>query len=365
LDNHWPILSLEAAMVRTASRKVLQSPRPESGHLVKPERLHLVLEAIRDAGERGITKAGLSRKLGGVAMRTVDRAVQLLEEQGARFGKAREGRPALIHFTLEKAPDWDSRITPHARMALEVALMALEGTATELWFDHLEGLRALADSHLSTRDRALFRALQEHVCVRGGADDQQALDTRMLTQVLLALGHPEGPRELELTYKAASTGRTSGRIVVPFTLTHDVFSGGTFLLAWDQAKQEPRHFRLARIEEARALPRRGLIPDKGPLEQARDLQIGGWYRPAPPFRVSLRVAGTNWPQALLDAPPALPDITVRKEKGGAVLVNFQATEPSGPTRFILQFGADAEVLEPQALRGHIAKLLEDMAAGYR
>jgi predicted DNA-binding transcriptional regulator YafY len=352
-------------MPRATSRKILESPRPHSGHLVKPERLQIVLEAIRDAGERGITKAGLSRCLGGVALRTVDRAVQMLEEQGARFGKARDGRPAIIHFTLEKAPDWDSRITPHARMALEVALMALEGTATELWFDHLEGLRALADSHLSSRDRDLFRALQSHVCMRGSADDQQALDTRMLTQVLLALGHPEGPRELDLTYQAASTGRTSTRTVVPFTLTHDVFSGGAFLLAWDPAKQEPRHFRLARIEAAKALPKRGLIPDKNPLEQARDLQIGGWFSPSAPFRVSLRVSGTNWPRALLDAPPALPGITVHKEKGGTVQLNFQATELSGPTRFILQFGADAEVLEPKVVREHLSRTLKAMIARYR
>ena len=352
-------------MARSASRKALESPRPDGGHLVKPERLQAVLEAIRDAGDRGVTKASLARRLGGVAMRTVDRAVQLLEEQGARFGKDREGRPAVIHFTLEKAPDWDSKITPHARMALEVALMALEGTATELWYDQLEGLRTLADSHLSTRDRDLFRALQEHVCVRGGADDQQALDTKMLTQVLLALGHPEGPRELELTYKAASTGRTSARTVVPFTLTHDVFSGGAFLLAWDPAKLEPRPFRLARIVEAKMLPKRGLIPDKRPLEQARDLQIGGWFSPATPFQVRVRIGGTNWPQALLDAPPALPRVTVRKEKGGTVLLTFQATELSGPTRFVLQFGADAEVIEPKTLRDHIAKALKAMAINYR
>jgi len=352
-------------MARSASRRPLESPKPESGHLVKPERLQTVLEAIRDAGPRGITKEGLSRKLGGVALRTVDRAIQLLEEQGGRFGKAREGRPALIHFTFEKAPDWDSKITPHARVALEVALMALEGTATELWFDQLEGLRSLADSHLSSRDRDLFRALQSHVSVRGSADDQQALDTRMLTQVLLALGHPEGPRELELTYAAASTGRTSARTVVPFTLTHDVFSGGAFLLAWDPAKQEPRHFRLARIEEAKALPKRGLIPDKAPLEAARDFQIGGWYSAAQPFPIQVRVSGTNWPQALLDAPPALPGVTVRKEKGGTVRLGFQATELSGPTRFILQFGADAEVIEPKPLRAHLAATLKAMAGRYR
>jgi len=352
-------------MARSASRKAPESPRPDGASLVKPERLQAVLEAIRDAGERGITKAGLARRLGGVAMRTVDRAIALLEDQGGRFGKAREGRPAVIHFTLEKAPDWDSRITPHARLAMEVALMALEGTATEMWYDHLEGLRALADSHLSSRDRTLFDALQSHVCVRGGADDQQALDTKMLSQVLMALGHPEGPRELELTYAAASTGRTSARTVIPFTLTHDVFSGGAFLLAWDSAKQEPRHFRLARIVEAKALPKRGLIPDKGPLEQARDLQIGGWFSPAAPFQVRVRVGGSNWPQALLDAPPALPRVDVRKERGGTVLLAFQATELSGPTRFILQFGADAEGLEPKGLRDHLARTLKAMAGRYR
>ncbi len=352
-------------MAHSTPRKALESPRPDGANLVKPERLQAVLEAIRDAGERGITKAGLARKLGSVAMRTVDRAIMLLEEQGARFGKAREGRPAVIHFTLEKAPDWDSKITPHARLALEVALMALEGTATEMWYDQLAGLRALADSHLSSRDRSLFDALQAHVCVRGGADDQQALDTKMLSQVLMALGHPEGPRELELTYAAASTGRTSTRTVVPFTLTHDVFSGGAFLLAWDPAKQEPRHFRLARILEAKVLSRRGLIPDKRPLEQARDLQIGGWFSAGEPFEVQVRVGGSNWPQALLDAPPALPSVSVLKEKGGTVLLAFLATEPSGPTRYLLQFGADAEVLEPPSLRSHLKDTLKAMAARYR
>ncbi|HJW72991.1 MAG TPA: WYL domain-containing protein [Geothrix sp.] len=349
-------------MVRAA--KSLPSTRP-GGSLVRPEHLQAVLEGIRDAGTRGLTKEALSKRLGGMTHRTVDRAIASLEEQGARFGKERSGSPAVIHFTLAKAPDWDTKITPHARLALEVALMALEGTATELWYDQLEGLRTLADSHLSTRDRELFRALQAHVTLRGGADDQQALDTKMLTQVLLALGHPEGPRELELTYRAASTGRTSARTVVPFTLTHDVFSGGAFLLAWDPAKQEPRHFRLARIEEARALPKRGLIPDKAPLERAQQLQIGGWFSLTEPFQVQVRVGGTNWPQALLDAPPALPGVGVRKEKGGTVLLTFQATELSGPTRFVLQFGADAEVIEPKAFRNHLTATLKTMANRYR
>jgi predicted DNA-binding transcriptional regulator YafY len=81
--------------------------------------------------------------------------------------------------------------------------------------------------------------------------------------------------------------------------------------------------------------------------------------------VSLRVRGTNWLQALLDAPPALPRVTVRKEKGGTVLLSFQATELNGPTRFSLQFGAEAEVVEPKTLRTHLAATLKAMAANYR
>jgi predicted DNA-binding transcriptional regulator YafY len=77
------------------------------------------------------------------------------------------------------------------------------------------------------------------------------------------------------------------------------------------------------------------------------------------------VGGTNWPQALLDAPPALPSVTVRKEKGGTVLLGFQATELSGPTRFVLQFGADAEVVEPKSLREHLSRTLAAMARKYR
>ena len=352
-------------MSRLSTRKPLASPRPDGGNLVKPERLQDVLEAIRDAGERGITKTELVRKLGGVATRTVDRAIQLLEEQGASLGKARRGRPPVIHFTLEKAPTWDTRITPHARAALEVALLALEGTATELWGEHLKGLRRLADSHLSTRDRSLFDTLQSHLCVRGGADDQTALDTAMLSQVLLALGHPDGARELELTYTAAYRNSTSTRIVVPFTLTHDVFSGGAFLLALDVAKQEPRQFRLARIQAARASSRRGLITDKAPLERARDYQIGGWFSPRAPFQVEVRVGGTNWPRALQDAPPALPGIEVLAERNGTVKLRFMTTDLNGPTRFLLQFGPDAEVLAPVELREHLAGVARAMVDLYR
>ena len=64
--------------------------------LVDAERLRETLHHLREAGEKGITKAQLARKLGGVATRTVDRALGLLEAQGARILRSRAGRPAAI-----------------------------------------------------------------------------------------------------------------------------------------------------------------------------------------------------------------------------------------------------------------------------
>jgi predicted DNA-binding transcriptional regulator YafY len=58
-------------------------------------------------------------------------------------------------------------------------------------------------------------------------------------------------------------------------------------------------------------------------------------------------------------------VTVRKEKGGTVLLSFLATDLQGPTRYILQLGADAEALEPKSLRTQLAATLKAMAARYR
>jgi predicted DNA-binding transcriptional regulator YafY len=58
-------------------------------------------------------------------------------------------------------------------------------------------------------------------------------------------------------------------------------------------------------------------------------------------------------------------VAVRKEKGGTVLLSFLSTDLQGPTRYILQLGAEAEALEPKALRTHLAATLKAMATRYR
>lgn len=329
--------------------------------LVDRERLKLTLQLLREAGDTGLTKAQLCRKLGSVSSRTVDRAVGLLEAQGARISKPRRGRPAVIHFILDKGPSWDEHVSADARLALRVATLSLSQTGTALWGDKLQALEALASEHMSNRDRQVFQSLQRAIRVQGGVDDPIEVPT-VLEPILKAL---EQGRALELEYDSASSRQTATYEVVPYALTHDLFSGGAFLLAWDSTRNRIAHFRLGRIQKARSL-RIANVPDKAQMEQSARFQVGGWTSDAAPFTIQACISGTGWVQALKEAPPALPGFRSEPDAAGeSTRVTFQANHAAGASRWLLQFGEACEVLEPEWLRTDIRQRLEAALRRYR
>jgi predicted DNA-binding transcriptional regulator YafY len=327
------------------------------------EVLRLAVRLLREAGDKGLTREALAKGLG-KSPRQVNRVVEVLADQGATFDKQRltNNGASVVVYRLVQGPAWDESISPHALTALRLAFQALEQVGSEIWADHLQTFQELAGHHLTSRDRIFFASLAGRVGLRGTVTDPQLLDPDILAEVIRALGAPNGPMQLEVTY--APPGRDSWtRAVCPYTLTHDAFGGGAFLLVWDLERTRAIHLRLNRIEQAHALSRPGLVPDERPLRHAAAYQIGGWFEAAPPFPVVVRVKGRTWPQALLESPPALPEVSVDQEET-TVQVQFLATEPYAPARWALQFGGDAEVLEPPAVRDLVRQRLVDALAQY-
>lgn len=328
--------------------------------LVDKDRLREALALLRDAGTEGLTRERLRTKMGGVSLRTVDRTIQLLEAQGARLERARRGSPAVLHFTLKKGPSWDEHVSSEARLALRVAGLSLAQSGTNLWQDQLEALENLAAERMSSRDRRLFDNLKKAIRVQGGVEDPIEAED-ILEPILKAL---DGQKELEVEYQAAGAKAPSTLKVVPYALTHDLFSGGTFLLVWEPARQLPLHLRLSRIAALKVAPRTGAFPAEL-MAQAARYQIGGWTSAEPPFDVEARIRGAHWIQAFKEAPPALPGFSADPEPGGAaVRVRFKATHPHGATRWLMQFGASAEVLAPEALRRELRDQFRKAAAQY-
>ncbi len=336
---------------------------PDTQHQVNADRLRLAVRLLREAGARGTTREELAKGLN-VSTRQVDRTIKVLIDDGAEVERQRQTHDgaSIVHITLRKGPKWDESISPRALTALRIAMMALEQVGTDIWAEHLEAFERLTGPQLTTRDRIIFNSLVTRVRMNGTVTDPQLMDQDVLAAVLSALGAPNGPLQLELTY--TPPGRpTWTRAVSPYCLTHDAFSGGAFLLVWDIEKRRAIHLRLNRIDHAKALRSPAVIPNERPLEHAARYQIGGWFAPDPPFAVEVKVTGTNWAKALLEAPPALPDIAVFIE-GKDVRVRFMATEPYAPARWILQFGPDAQVLEPKSLRDVVKDRLTQSLAKY-
>lgn len=334
-------------------------PAPETRGLVDAARLRAALLLLREAGPEGLSRQRLAAGMGGVSLRTVDRALRLLEEQGARLERRRAGSPPVLRFQLLRGPAWDEHVSGEARLALRVAGLFLASSGALLWQDPLEALERLASEHMSTRDRRLFESLKRAVRVQGGVEDP--LETpEILEPVLRGL---DGPRELEIAYRAAGAREPALHRVVPYALDHDLFSGGTFLLVWEPDRSRPLHLRLNRIETVKVTARPGVLPE-GRMAQAAHYQIGGWTSGDPPFQVEALIRGAHWAQVFTEAPPALPDFELLPGPEGAARVRFKATHDNGALRWLLQFGPAAEVLAPARLREAMAGQLREALARY-
>lgn len=340
----------------------MKPPTPkgiQSKGLVDTARLRAALGFIRESGSEGITRERLRKDLGGVSLRSVDRIITLLEGDGARLIRHRRGWPSRVHFILEKGPTWDEHVTPESRLALRLASLVLSQSGTLMWQDKLEILERLAADRMSRRDLRMFELLHRAIRVQGGVEDPVETPD-ILEPILCAL---EGSRVIEVDYQAASANRATTFEVVPYALTHDLFSGGVFLLVWEERRKTPLHLRLNRVGAIR-LTQRIQKPPEALMERAACYQIGGWTSGEAPFEVTAKIQGTHWIQAFREAPPALPDFQADAAKDGkSVLVRFKANHPYGATRWLMQFGSSAEVLEPDAIRKEIKK--QFLAAAHR
>ncbi len=337
--------------------------RIQTRGLVDEGRLRHAAEAFREAGENGLTRQGLAKVLG-VSLRTADRARELLTEQGARFESLPHAQRQEKRFSMPKGPNWDTRISKEARLALRVAAQALSRGGGHLFADQLSSLESLADQAMTSRDRNLFQNLRKNVRVLGGAaDDPTEEQARVLESLLLAFSYPI-TRELELAYRRVGKSTPWFLRLAPHCLTQDMLSGGTYLLGWDVEARRVLQLRISRIDSAKVTQRPAVIPHPDLLDRAARFQMGGWVSTDDPFEVKVRIRGTHWMQSLEETQPDFPEFRVERERGGqSVLVSFLANHLWGPMRWVLQMGRWAEVIAPEGLKAEIAASARELLKG--
>jgi len=327
--------------------------------IIAIDKLKEAVRRFHKAGDKGLTRDQLARAVD-LSLRGVDRILAQLRKDGAVIEAATPPGQRSQVYRMTRAPRWDRRISGDTRLALRLAGLALSASGTRQWDGILEVLNSLADEKMTDADRLVFQRMERAVRIQGDVEDPIEGE-KVLEPLLRAL---EARSLVTLDYRAAGWENSIQLQVVPYTLVHDLFAGSAFLVAWNREKGQVIHLRLNRIDAVK-FDGRGIL---GPealrlLEQSALYQVGGWSDSVDPLEVVVQIRGRYWVQALRDAPPPLPDYWFETE-GETLKVHFKATHFAGVSRWVLQFGADAVVLSPPALREEIAARIAATMALY-
>jgi predicted DNA-binding transcriptional regulator YafY len=159
-----------------------------------------------------------------------------------------------------------------------------------------------------------------------------------VAQVLaLARRARDESRRLEVAYCGSSEEQTT-RVVHPYQIVQS--AGHWYLIAWCEQAGARRHFRAERVLSARLLDegfdRQG---EMKPVGRSHDLFAG---------QAELSAVVAFSPRIRRWVVERYPDGSVHAD--GRYVVRFPVADPRWLAREVLQYGAEAEVLEPEAVR---------------
>lgn len=316
-----------------------------------------LLQLLREKGDAWLEVVGLAKAMQ-VHKRTITRALTELKGRGAEFEEEHSpGGRNRIHMI--RPPHDDETMSAQTGLALSVARLFLKQAGTDVWSDHLGEVEAFAKKRMRERERQMADALSRRLIVRGTVSDYVTLNEGVLDNVLSALGGEIQTYELEIAYKSPREEVIKEYRLVPHVLIHDAWSGGAFLLGWLPELECEKQFKLERIQRAHCTSRLGHIPDLERMKRFANYHFGGWSSSDPPIPYEVHVLDVAWAQSLLEAEPALPDLTLHPQTDGTLKVRFNATDIHVPLRWALQFGPRAKVLGPPIAQ---AKIVEDLRA---
>ncbi|MDF2441030.1 MAG: hypothetical protein JWN98_2014 [Abditibacteriota bacterium] len=166
-------------------------------------------------------------------------------------------------------------------------------------------------------------------------------------------------KAVEMTYLTASRGQRSRRCVEPYHLHNQ--GGDWYLLAFDCKRKEVLMFNAGRIETLQILSR--CFTRQADFTPAQYLQ-GGFRTELGPqvYDVAIRF---DAPQAIYIRERHWHDTQhIEELVNGALILHFRASGLGEIKRWVMQYGAHAEVLSPPQLRQEVQNEIEALQKVY-
>ncbi|MEJ5358100.1 MAG: YafY family protein [Desulfobacterales bacterium] len=288
-------------------------------------------------------------------VRTVYRDLEALQAAGFPVTTAREGRRTVWSLLDPARRSLPVPFTLPELLALYMGRRLAAGLEGTVFYEALESLGAKIRLLLPPEMAAHLEREQEAIAVDAPAAKRHAAYRGVLEAIAAAVS---ARRRIDLTYRAASSGRQTRRRVDPYRL---LYHGGSFyLLAYCNLRKDIRVFAVDRIRRL-AVTGEGFPPPEG-IRPEEVLQADFGVFHGPPLAVCVRFA----PEA---APYVLertwhPSQRLTREPDGSVLFEARVAGEEEIKRWVLKWGAQAEVLSPEGLRRAIAAEAEAIARRY-
>lgn len=317
----------------------------------KTERLLALMKEIHK--QEDLTPKRLAEKLG-VSERTVYRYLRLLENNDLLAKRySRRQRQYVLEPQTSLEP---IRFTPQEALALEIAASNPAIMQGNIFAKDLQNALGKIRSMLDAATQREVERLKQHVSIDPDTyANYFAFQTIMLTlQNAFALR-----RKVRIRYWAASTNQEEEIVIHPLHLTFR--ENHWYLLAFSERHGEVRLFRVSRIREAEMQPQKFRKPTRFDPDTWFERSWGVWGKTDEvivKIKFSARVA------------PIVKETHGRRfyktemQPDGSMICTAETYGTREISWWILSWGADAEVLEPDYLRQEFARITQAMAAQY-
>lgn len=186
-----------------------------------------------------------------------------------------------------------------------------------------------------------------------------SLDKRGEHAFTLLSSAERASRSVRFKYRD-KVGKTSTRTVDPYGFI--INAGRVYCVAFDHTRSNKRTFAVDNVSEPFVLAKTFMRPSEFSLEEYAAASISGVLHSDETTLVRVR-----FPRRVAKAAAAARIVagrSVKKQSGGAVEITYEVADVDELLRWVLGWGAQAEVLEPKSARTRIAALIKEVAGKY-
>jgi predicted DNA-binding transcriptional regulator YafY len=303
------------------------------------------------SGRIGRTLAQLSGELG-VTKRTVQRDIEVLTAAGFPVTSEMRNGTVFWHFMEgfhAKAP---VALTLAEQMALYFSkglFKPLQGTPI---YESLESAIQKIGAQLPPQSFKFLRGLDQGIAVSSFGLKDYSHSKQVIEALTRAVFHKLTAR---IAHRTVHHEQAIEREVDPYRLWY--VNHGLYLVAHDHLRNDLRVFAVERIQSVRLTNRRFEIPDDFDFEKFKQTAFNMIW--GEPQEVKIRFSPSQAPY--IRERTWHSSQKIEDEPDGSIVLTLRVADLWEVKRWLIGFGSDAEVLEPEELRCEISTECKSVA----